>query len=161
MTIGQALERLQMQCCRCEYSTGQVRRKLLMWDMREKRDGKPGFLPQEIDGAVEALVKERFVDDERFAGAYVRDKARFAKWGPAKIGYNLRMLGVEQQVIKRALDESSALFGPDALEEVLLKKWKGYKESESLQGRKNKLMRFALGRGYDYGQIMEIMKKLG
>jgi regulatory protein len=103
MTIGQALERLQMLCCRCEYSTGQVRKKLLMWDMREKREGKPGFLPQEIDGAVEALVKERFVDDERFAGAYVRDKARFSKWGPAKIGYNLRMLGVEQPVIKRAV----------------------------------------------------------
>lgn len=161
MTIGQALERLQMQCCRCEYSTGQIRKKLSLWDLRERRNGKSGFLPQEMDEVVEALVKGKFVDDSRFAGAYVRDKARFAKWGPAKIEYNLKMLGVEPQVIKMAIDENVDLFGSDALEDMLFKKWKSLKDGDNLQSKKSKLVRFALGRGYRYEQIMEIIKKLG
>lgn len=161
MTIGQALERLQMLCCRCEYSTGQVRKKLKLWDARERRAGRTGFLPDEIDEAVGTLVRGRFVDDVRFAAAYVRDKARFAKWGPAKISYNLRMLGVDDAIIKSALGDNDDLYSSNMLEDILRKKWNTFKKDEPVHSKKMKLVRFALGRGFNYEQIMDIIGNIG
>ena len=78
MTPQQALTRLQAQCSRSEMCSGQVRRRLLRWSVAQQQKGLPGFSDHQVEEIVEALIKERFVDDARFAGAYVRDKARFA-----------------------------------------------------------------------------------
>ena len=108
---------------------------------------------------MELLVKERFVDDARFADAYVRDKARFAKWGKLKVMYNLRNLGVGDAIIKEALDGNSHLFDDGMLEELLEKKWRQMKVGEPLDKRREKLLRFALGRGFEYDRIMRAIKE--
>lgn len=161
MTPEQALARLQQQCSRSEHSTGQVRSRLKCWDVKERMQGRPGFSAIQMDDIVASLVKERFVDDSRFAGAYVRDKARFAKWGPAKIKYNLKMLGVEEGVIKDALEENGEMFVQDALRELAVRKWKSMKEETDVYMKRAKLVRFLVGRGFSYSQIMEFMKDLG
>lgn len=161
MTIGQALDRLRERCSRCEYSTGQVRKMLHRWDIREKKCGKAGFVHDEIEEAVGILVSERYVDDVRFAGAYVRDKARFAKWGPAKIAYNMKALGIEKNVIEDAIRENGDLFDDGVLREMVARKWYSLKQEEGLQSKRAKVLRFALGRGFSYEQIMEAIKDLG
>lgn len=160
MTPQQALERLRAQCSRAEYSTGQVRRKLALWSGRNALAGKEPFPQEEISGIVDSLVKDRFVDDARFADAYVRDKARFMKWGAVKISYNLRGLGVGEEIVRRALAENSSIFGDDMLEELLEKKWRQMKEGEPLEKRREKLLRFALGRGFEYDRIIRAIKDL-
>ena len=97
------------------------------------------------------------MDDARFAGAYVRDKARFSKWGAVKIAYNLKRLGVGPAAVKAALHENSSLFGDDLLLDTMRKKWKSFKEDEPLAKKREKLVRFALQRGFDYGQIMKLI----
>ena len=161
MTPEQALVRLQQQCSKCEYSSGQIKGRLLLWDARERKAGRPGFSIQQMEDIVASLVEEKFVDDVRFAGAYVRDKARFAKWGPAKIKYNLKMLGVEEGVIKDALEENGEMFVQDALRELAVRKWKSMKEETDVYMKRAKLVRFLVGRGFSYSQIMEFMKDLG
>lgn len=161
MTIGQALERLQMQCSRSEYCTGQIRRKLHLWDIRERKCGREGFLQHQMDEVVDSLIADKYVDDARFAGAYVRDKARFAKWGPAKIAYNLKMIGVDEGTIGVALDENGELFMQDTLRELAAKKWKSMKGETDIQIKRAKLVRFLVGRGFSYSQIIELKKDLG
>lgn len=161
MTPQQALARLQEQCSKCEYSTGQIRGKLKLWNLKEQRAGRTGFTPEEMEGIVSSLLKERFVDDSRFANAYVRDKIRFAKWGPSKISYNLKKLGVDPYVIKCALDENAVLLDDGLLQDLLIKKWNSLKQDEPLQTKRMKLLRFALGRGFGYEQIMDIVKDFG
>lgn len=161
MTPEQALVRLQQQCSKCEYSSGQIKGRLLLWDARERKAGRPGFSIQQMENIVASLVEEKFVDDARFAGAYVREKARFAKWGPAKIKYNLKMLGVEEGVIKDALEENGEMFVQDALRELAVRKWKSMKEETDVYMKRAKLVRFLVGRGFSYSQIMEFMKDLG
>lgn len=159
MTPQQALERLQAQCSRAEHCTGQIRRKLLLWSSRNRLSGKEPFSNGQMEEIVELLVKERFVDDARFADAYVRDKARFAKWGKLKVMYNLRNLGVGDAIIKEALDGNSHLFDDGMLEELLEKKWSQMKVGEPLDKRREKLLRFALGRGFEYDRIMRAIKE--
>lgn len=161
MTPEQALARLQQQCSRSEHSTGQIRRRLEVWDNRERMLGRQGFSSQQMTDIIASLVQERFVDDARFAGAYVRDKARFAKWGPAKIKYNLKMLGVEEGIIKDALEENGEMFVQDALRELAVRKWKSMKQETDVYMKRAKLVRFLVGRGFSYSQIMEFMKDLG
>ena len=148
-------------CSKCEHSTGQIRRRLEVWDNRERMLGRQGFSSQQMTDIIASLVQERFVDDARFAGAYVRDKARFAKWGPAKIKYNLKMLGIEEGVIKDALEENGEMFVQDALRELAVRKWKSMKQETDVYMKRAKLVRFLVGRGFSYSQIMEFMKDLG
>ena len=159
MTPEQALARLQGQCSRSEQCTGQVRRKLQRWSDTQKQKGMEEFTEREIERIISSLVKDRFVDDARFAGAYVRDKARFAGWGAVKIAFNLKGLGVAEAVVKDAIAENMDCFASSRLNEILQKKWNSLKPDISLQQKREKVLRFALGRGFQYGQIMDIIKK--
>lgn len=161
MTPQQALERLQMRCSKVELCSGQVRKKLQEWSMKNVQAGKEPFPDSEISRILNALIEERYVDDARFADAYVRDKARFSKWGKAKISYNLRQMGMHADVVSGALERNVELFSADMLEQLLQKKWAGLKEGDSVEAKRAKVLRFALGRGFDYGQIIPIIKRLG
>ena len=97
------------------------------------------------------------MDDARFANAYVRDKARFSKWGAVKIAYNLKRLGVGASEVKVALQENSQFFGEGMLLDILQKKWNSFADREPVAKKREKLVRFALQRGFDYGQIMKVI----
>lgn len=157
MTPQQALVRLQQQCSKCEYSTSQIRSRLKIWDLKERGAGRPGFSEDEMEEIISSLQGDRFVDDARFASAYVRDKIRFAKWGPSKISYNLRRLGIDASVIRVALEENLHMIGDGMLEDLMRRKWESLKKDEPLQQKRGKLVKFALGRGFDYNQIMGII----
>lgn len=161
MDKQKALEKLRMECSRMELCTGQVMRKLLRWRQSDLRNGRVSLTEEEMASIVESLVKERFVDDSRFAEAYVRDKARFAKWGRVKISYNLKSLGIGESIISGAIAANSSLFDGDLLDSILEKKLKQLKESDSPKVKREKLLRFALGRGFEYDQIIPKIKNLG
>lgn len=158
MTPQQALAKLQMQCSKAEYCTSQIREKLFRWRGNSLLKGELSFTEEDMESIINQLIDDNFIDDARFAGAYVRDKARFAKWGEVKIVYNLKRLGINGSVIKMAMDENRELFGSRVLQELLQKRWGQMKEGDSLESKRAKLLRFALGRGYDYGQIMDVIK---
>ncbi len=160
MTPQQALIRLQGQCSRSELCSGQVRKRLAKWSVAQEQKGLPGFTVQQMEDIVSLLVKEKFVDDARFAGAYVRDKAKFSGWGAVKISYNLKVLGVDSNVISAALEDNRECFDGEVLRRVLKKKWNSIKVDAPLQQKREKVLRFALGRGFQYGQIMEAIKDL-
>ena len=151
MTPQQALARLQGQCSKAEYCTGQIRKRLERWEI----------LPEQMGEIIAALVKDKFVDDFRFASAYVRDKARFAKWGRRKIAYNLKMLGIAANLVQEALDENGDLFSEEVLEELLRRKWNSLGEKDTVAVKREKVLRFGLGRGYGYDQILPIIKRMG
>ena len=69
-----ALGRMQALCSRREYCASDIRRKLL-----RLRDHP--MLPEEAEQIIAALVKEKYLDDARYAGAFARDKAALTAWG--------------------------------------------------------------------------------
>ena len=161
MTPQQALARLQGQCSKAEYCSGQIRKKLQTWSEKNRIVGKEPFTVEQIESVVEALQDGKYVDDCRFAGAYARDKARFAKWGKVKIAYNLKMLGIEKEIVVRVLEENADLFSDELLEQIIMRKWNSLGDKVAPAAKKEKVLRFALGRGFAYDQILPVIKRLG
>lgn len=101
---------------------------------------------------VESLVKDSFVDDLRYAGAFAREKARLQGWGPVKIRFALRSKGIAPELIEEALETVDTQAASDKLSKLLQAK------AASLEGdpqKKFKLIKFALSRGYEYDQIRD------
>ena len=88
MEEQKVLERLQRQCARMEYCVSDIRRKALK-AMEGDADA--------ADRIVAALVKDRFVDDRRYAAAFAREKSALQGWGTVKIRFQLRGKGLEGQ----------------------------------------------------------------
>jgi Uncharacterized protein conserved in bacteria len=96
MEEKKVLERLQRQCARMESCTFDVRRKAVK-AMEGDADA--------ADRIVSSLVKDRFVDDLRYAAAFAREKVLAAGWGPVKIRFQLRGKGISDEIITEALQE--------------------------------------------------------
>lgn len=137
-------------CSRAEYAAGEIREKLI-------RKGLPSGQADEV---VARLAAKRFVDDERFARAFVRDKVRFAHWGKLKISQALRLKRVSRDVIEAALAE----IDPDeyiaSLAALLQAKMRSMKADPAAldYAARVKLYRFAASRGYDSASIAEALE---
>ena len=86
------ISRMAWLCSRREYCSSAVLQKI-----RQKGlDGK------DAAAVLERLVRERYVDDARYARAFVRDKALLAGWGPRKISFALSAKGISKEVVEEA-----------------------------------------------------------
>ena len=138
-TAQQALQSLMRLCARSEKSSGDALRLMSQWQV-----------PQSERGAVlDKLLKDRFIDDSRYAEAYVREKSRLSGWGARKIAMQLRQKGVSQDVIAEALKQLDSDIELPRLVEKLRRKARTTKYSSDYELR-GKLLRYALSLGFDY-----------
>lgn len=93
-----ALTRAAALCARSEQAESDVRAKLLAW----------GLTPASAAQVIERLQDEHFLDEQRYARAYCRDKFNFNGWGRIKIAFMLKSKGVGQTAIDAALAEIDA-----------------------------------------------------
>jgi regulatory protein len=106
---------------------------------------------------VASLIEERYVDDLRYASAFARDKSSLSGWGIVKISYMLSAKGIPKSVIAEAVKEIEVDKAANKLESIIAAKYK------TLKGEKDcklKLLRFALGRGYNYDEVAPIVDNL-
>lgn len=106
---------------------------------------------------LEALVADRYVDDERYAAAFAREKSALTGWGPDKIRYALMMKGIPKPVIASALEEIDPDAASAKMEKLLAAKCK------TLQGDpyiKFKLIKYALSRGYPYDEVAPVVERI-
>src|SRR5210317_1648366 len=94
MDKNKALAKAMEYCARSEKSRNEVRSFL----------EKNAASEQDIDDILATLVEEKFIDELRYAMAYVADKYRFNSWGKIKISYNLSSKGIAPAIIREALD---------------------------------------------------------
>lgn len=127
-------------------------------DMYQKLINK-GASPKMSTQIIEFLQKRNFINDERFALAYASDKMKYNQWGKKKIALKLRLLGVENDYIKKAIEELDATTYQNMLTHLLEQKAKTIHADNSFQ-RAQKLMRFAAGRGFDAEEIYETIRNL-
>ena len=148
-TAAQALQSLMRLCSRAEKSTGDARRLMRTW-------GVPEAEQQEV---VDKLVAQRFIDNRRYAEAYTREKSSLAGWGARKIAMQLRQKGVEREIISQTLAILDTDAQGDKLLEKLQRKVRTTKAASEYELR-GKLLRYALGLGYDYEQAMRALDKI-
>lgn len=142
MTETEALNRLAAYCAASEHCRAEVAEKLQRW----------GVAYDAMERILTKLEEDRYVDEERFCRAFVRDKFRFAKWGKVKIGQALRLKKISSTIYRACLDEIDEDEYLSVLRALLSAKRKSVhaKDEFELNG---KLMRFALSRGFEMKDI--------
>lgn len=142
ISAEKALLRLSALCAKGEHCTGDLRQKMRQWGLSEG----------DTQRVLDRLTEKHFVDDGRFARAFVSDKLEYNGWGPRKIEQALRMKRVDEQLISEAMDEISDQQYVDKLMPLARSKWRSIK-AESDYERSQKLIRWAMGRGFTLDQI--------
>lgn len=93
LTREQALVQMADLCARSEQSEFDIERKLRM----------RGLPSAEIESVLTELKRRNFLNAERYAGSFARDKVKFARWGKMKIRAALMGKRVQSYVIAEAL----------------------------------------------------------
>ncbi len=116
------------------------------WEMTEKM--RRWEIPDTIQARImDRLVKERYVDDERYARAFVKDKVRYNKWGRRKIEQALWQKHISEDIRQRILDEVDDEEYLRILRPLLQQKRKSTKANSEYE-LNGKLIKFAISRGF-------------
>ena len=141
-----ALSRAMALCSKSEYCISDIQAKLNKWGIGEKEAGK----------IVSALVKERFLDEKRYAGIFVRDKLKFNKWGKIKIAAHLRMKNIPSGIIKEALEsiDNEQYVG---MLKNLLSEHRRHIKAKNQYDLKGKLLRYGQSKGFENGLLFDLI----
>ena len=148
-TPQQATTALMNLCARAERSSGDALRLMRGW----------GVSDADAREVLARLQRERFIDDSRYAAAFVRDKMRLAGWGAYKVATALRAKGVARDIIEEALREVGDDEVRERLVTLLMRRAKTVKGS-SVADIRAKLLRFAASRGYDYSLARKCVERV-
>lgn len=139
--VKKVLSRLEAQCAKREYCVSEIKAKL------SKTLGED---EESISEVMDSLIRDKYVDNLRYATAFSREKSSIGGWGGVKIAMGLRAKGIDNDTIRIALAEIDGERATERLKRLLLSK------KHSLTGDpywKLKLIRYALGRGYGYDEV--------
>lgn len=143
------LQKMAAFCSVKEYCIRDIRQKIKAADLS--------------DDACERILKrlcvEKFIDEERYTRAFVKDKLRFSKWGRIKIKYELRGKEIPASLIEQVLNEIDETAYKTLLKDILIQKKKSTK-GKNKQDVFAKLYRFAAGRGFESPLISSCLKEL-
>jgi regulatory protein len=114
---------------------------------------------EEIENALDYLVKERFIDEERYANNFVHDKFYLNKWGKYKIAYLLRLKKIPEEIISLSLSQISEEDYSKTLRSLLSTKVKFVRGASKLE-QKSKLIIFAQGRGFERDLASRLADKI-
>ena len=142
------LSSLQALCSRKEYCSSDMYKKALK--------GLEGD-EEAASEMLSLLVKDRFVDDLRYASAFARDKACLDGWGPVKIRFHLRGKGIPSETVDQALAAVDTEKADAKLRAVLEAKARTLKGDSEIR---LKLLKFALQRGYEYDRIDPVVRSI-
>ena len=146
--IQKLTDRLRRLCSRREYCVSDVRKKAMT-----ALEGDS----EAAEKVVSILISDKYVDDLRYATAYAREKAMISGWGETKIRYMLSGKRIDRDVIAQALKEIDESKAGSRLEKLLENKARSLKADPQIR---LKLLRFALGRGYQYDDIASVIYNL-
>ena len=143
----QALAKAESFCVYQERSQKEVRYKLVEWGMRG----------DELEEILSELIVNNFLNEERFAKSYASGKLNIKKWGRVKIKQGLKLKGVPDRILKKALYSLNEDDYMQTLENLAIKKASTLTESNPLK-RKFKLMSYLQGRGFENDLILLALK---
>jgi regulatory protein len=115
---------------------------------------------EEADTIIDELINEDFLNEERFAKIFASGRFRIKGWGRIKIRKALQEKGIRNTDINKALDGIDETEYRETLKSILEKKEKEFTEDDFTK-RKQKLVNFALGRGFESEVVWEVIRELG
>lgn len=145
-TEKEAYLTLAALCAKAEHCQWEMTEKMWRWELSDEAQAH----------VMERLVKERYVDDERYARAFVKDKVRYNKWGRRKVEQALWQKRIDDDIRQRVLDEVDDEEYLVVLKPLLKQKRKTTKAQNDYE-LNQKLMRFAMSRGFTFDIIRQCL----
>lgn len=144
-----ALSKIAKLCSSSEKCSFDMYNKLLSYDLTE----------EEATKAIKYLKENKFIDDNRFAEMFVKDKFRINGWGKIKIAYALRHKQIPDDIIDDALSIISNEEYSDLLDRLIAGKLKA-RDNISKSAVKAKVFRFAAQRGFSSEDIYNSLERI-
>ena len=168
----EAYVKLSALCASAEYCEADMRKKMSRWHIistTSTAEGEQSDMKFDADAddssdadsdiqerIINKLREEKFIDDARYAHAFVRDKFRYNRWGNVRIQQELRARKIDQCIIDEALEEITDDDNLDALR-ALIENKRRYVKGKSDYDIRCKLIRFAIGKGFQMDDIMRVL----
>ena len=149
LTKEQAIQKAKQYCAYQERSHHEVVQKL--WDL--------GVRKAEHDEIISVLIEEDYLNEERFAKAFVGGKFRMLEWGKKKIYYALKEKGVSEYNIKKGMKEIDEAAYQKTLYEIAEKKYASLK-AEQYMVRKKKTADYLMQKGYEPQMITTVLQEI-
>lgn len=143
-TEEEAFEKMTAWCSMAERCRSEVSEKLQRWSVSYAI----------INKVIDRLIDGGYIDEERYCRAFIRDKYRLEKWGKQKIAKALYVKRIPQHIFNTQWD----VIDNDEYQSILHKLLQSKRKSIHADDEKSlneKLIRFALSRGYDYNDIRQ------
>ncbi|MBR5673032.1 MAG: RecX family transcriptional regulator [Muribaculaceae bacterium] len=138
LTPDQAMNRAAALCARSEQAPADIREKLVKW----------GLSVSTANQVLAQLIEQGYIDERRFARAFVNDRFRFNGWGRIKIAHQLRLKGIPNEIIDEAMTAIDEEQYRERLLELLRAKWRDVSDREP-RAAWAAMMRFAASRGFE------------
>ena len=148
-TVQEATKKLEHYCAYQERCHQEVRQKLVTMRM----------IPEAIDVIIVHLLKHNFLNEERFAKAYVRGKFRIKAWGRRRLTYELKRKDISKVNINQALAEIVNEEYVDFFHALAEKRAYSIKETNKFKKRK-KFVDYFLYRGWESYLVYEKANEL-
>lgn len=142
-----AFQKLAALCAKGEHCQQEMLEKMQRWGVDEEEQAE----------VMARLVSERYVDDERFARAFVHDKLAYNQWGRRKIEQALWLKHIDKDIIGTVLDETDDEAYIEVLRPMLRQKRKSTTGRNEYE-RNLKLIKWAMGRGFTIDIIRQCME---
>ncbi|NRD19036.1 RecX family transcriptional regulator [Winogradskyella eckloniae] len=150
-TVTEAKRKLERYCAYQERCHKEVKTKL-----KEMR-----MIPEAIDVILVHLIEHNFLNEERFAQAFVRGKFRIKQWGKVRLVRELKLREISTYSIQTALKEIDEEAYHQTLEALTLKRIAQVKENDRFK-KKKKVADYLLYRGWEshlvYEKLNEFIK---
>lgn len=148
-TLKEATKKLEYYCAYQERCHKEVQQKLR--DMQ--------MISEARDQIIAHLIKENYLNEERFARSFARGKFSMKKWGKNRIVSELKYRGISRFNIKTALKEIDDQHYLNTLDKLAQKRVSQIKET-ALQKRRRKLADYLLYRGWESHLVYEKVREL-
>lgn len=116
------------------------------------------LIPEAKEEILLYLMKENYLNEERFTRSYIRGKFYMKSWGRNKIRNHLKFKEVPEKLINSCFDE----IDEDDYQKTLAKLFHNYYEKiKGLQvyQKNSKAIKYLLGRGFEYEEIRRIIEE--
>lgn len=148
-TFDEIKQKLMYYCAyqdRCHFEVEQKMRDFLL-------------IPEAKDELLLFLMKENYLNEERYTRSYIRGKFYIKNWGKNKIRLHLKQKQIDEKLIQRSMDE----IHDEDYQSVLKKLYTSYFDNlKGLQAYQKsiKTTRYLLSRGFEYDRIREVIEEV-
>ncbi|MBL7899399.1 MAG: RecX family transcriptional regulator [Crocinitomicaceae bacterium] len=146
-TLIEAKPKIESYCAYQERCDFEVRQKLYSWNLSA----------EDVNALIAHLITQNYLNEERFAQAYVSGKFRIKKWGRIKILRELKLRKISNYSIQKAFEQIEDEEYLQTMRQLLESKSKTTK-GKNQWDKQNKLKRYLASKGYETELIFELFK---